>query len=430
MTLQIPTINKETPVLRNFPPDFQYESTRPGTIRRIHYPASDPRDPGKTITKYASVYLPYGYPETRLSDNRLRRHPEDPDTKKEPVSRVASENPDPGQNPGISAGEEPATSHSTATEPVGSPDTRCYDVLYFVHGSGKTAEDLIGGEGQPSVLKNILDNAMERGGIRPMILVFPTLYPDPSALFSDSEMEREFTLHFVEELEHGLIPAVESTFSTYATHHPPCFPESAAPVLSPDAPGESTPHRIDDQPESVSASTTRTGGSGQAVPHSTETGFITSDALRASRTHRAFGGFSLGAVTTWNVFLKCLPLFSIFLPFSGDCWSVIKSGGRKNPQKTVLELSQAARTAAASGIHPSDYHIFCACGSEDTALRSLSSQVAEMKKRRLEFQYHSEPGKGNFNVDFVVGGQHTYVQAFQYLYHALQVFFPAATEPV
>jgi enterochelin esterase-like enzyme len=41
----------------------------------------------------------------------------------------------------------------------------------------------------------------------------------------------------------------------------------------------------------------------------------------ADRDHRAFGGFSMGSETTWEVMLNCLNLVKNFMPLSGDCWN-------------------------------------------------------------------------------------------------------------
>ncbi|GJM78357.1 hypothetical protein HMSSN139_08530 [Paenibacillus sp. HMSSN-139] len=46
------------------------------------------------------------------------------------------------------------------------------------------------------------------------------------------------------------------------------------------------------------------------------------DDLKASRAHRAFGGFSMGSVTTWYTFIHNLDYFKYYLPLSGDSWGI------------------------------------------------------------------------------------------------------------
>ena len=64
----------------------------------------------------------------------------------------------------------------------------------------------------------------------------------------------------------------------------------------------------------------------------------------SSREHRAFGGFSLGAVTTWHQFIYCLDLFRYFLPMSGDCWIMGVYSGRYYPEETTRYLEGIAGT--------------------------------------------------------------------------------------
>ncbi len=42
--------------------------------------------------------------------------------------------------------------------------------------------------------------------------------------------------------------------------------------------------------------------------------------LMAARDHRAFGGFSLGSVTTWMEFCYDSDYIRYYLPMSGSCW--------------------------------------------------------------------------------------------------------------
>lgn len=57
--------------------------------------------------------------------------------------------------------------------------------------------------------------------------------------------------------------------------------------------------------------------------------------FEASGEHRAFGGFSLGVVTTWYQFIYNLDYIENFVPMSGDCWIIGTYGGRYYPVETV-----------------------------------------------------------------------------------------------
>ena len=55
--------------------------------------------------------------------------------------------------------------------------------------------------------------------------------------------------------------------------------------------------------------------------YSTYAESTTPEGIAASRMHRAFGGFSMGAVATWAVMVNCLDYVGYFMPLSGDHWS-------------------------------------------------------------------------------------------------------------
>lgn len=117
-------------------------------------------------------------------------------------------------------------------------DTK-YDILYLMHGWTMTANDFLG-EG-PGRLVNILDQLIASGDIPPVIVVSATFDAENQSQSFSRSVEELSVFH--NDLRENLMPYIESRFHTYA--------------------------------EDV-----------------TETGF------QASREHRAFGGFSLGAVTT------------------------------------------------------------------------------------------------------------------------------------
>ena len=249
--------------------------------------------------------------------------------------------------------------------PFGYDDTdegKRYDILYLMHG----------GQGNPDswldscTFKNMLDCSFQEKVCEPFIVVFPGYYNGPVGVVDFSHMERERTLvsEFSIETVKDLIPAVESSVRGWA--------------------------------ESFDA-----------------------EGLRASRWHRAFGGFSMGAVTTWFEFLRNLDCFATFLPLSGDCWEIENLGGHSRPAETADALAAAAEAAVEAG---NDFRLFVATGSEDSAFINLAQQIEEMKRRPV-FRYSEDLTEGNFHYEVAQGAVHSYENVLNYVYSYLPYLF-------
>lgn len=137
-------------------------------------------------------------------------------------------------------------------------DTR-YNILYLMHGWGGHAGEYF----EYANIKNIFDNMIANGDIEPLIVVSATFYHDNSDRDFGSSAVALRVFH--NDFENHLMQAVEGQFHTYA--------------------------------KSTSA-----------------------EDLKASRDHRAFGGFSLGSVTTWLQFCYDYDYIRYFLPMSGSSW--------------------------------------------------------------------------------------------------------------
>lgn len=138
-----------------------------------------------------------------------------------------------------------------------------YNIFYLMHGGWSNETTTLGTPDRPSSFKNVIDNAIEDGKIKPLIIVCPT-YNNTNENGQDSDdfsLAMQLNRQFHNELLNDLIPAVEGKYSTYA--------ENTAP-----------------------------------------------DGIAASRDHRGFGGFSMGSVATWRTFEHCLDYFRYFLPMS------------------------------------------------------------------------------------------------------------------
>lgn len=147
--------------------------------------------------------------------------------------------------------------------PYGYTDEEEYNVFYLSHGGWSNETTLMGTDDNPKLFKNVIDNAIQDGNIKPLIIVLPTYNNTSENDSSDYSLAIQLTNQFHNELVNDLIPAVESKYSTYAK--------------------DTTPQ-----------------------------------GLKESRDHRGFGGFSMGSVNTWNTFRYCLDYFRYFMPMSGS----------------------------------------------------------------------------------------------------------------
>ncbi len=144
------------------------------------------------------------------------------------------------------------------------------------------------------------------------------------------------------------------------------------------------------------------------------------DDLKASRDHRAFGGFSMGAVTTWYTYINCLDYFKYFIPLSGDCWAISETAGESNAMETAEYLANVAKE---KGYEPEDYYLFCATGDLDIAYPNMLPQIEAMKQLTNTFVYSGDTNKGNFYFMVCEGGTHAWNWVNQYIYGVLPDLF-------
>ena len=225
-----------------------------------------------------------------------------------------------------------------------------YDVFYLMHGGWSNETSTLGTPDRPSDFKNVLDNAIAADEMNPLIIVCPTYNntsPDDSGDFS---LALTLTQNYHHELLKDLLPAVESTYASYA----------------------------DD---------------------------VSPEGLIASRDHRGFGGFSMGAVATWRTFQNGLDYFRYFLPMS--C-------GTSLDMETIL--------TAAANHDESDYFVWVITGTEDFAHPFDEARVDLMRNARSFTDADSE-GDGNFAYRVKDGYAHDGVAATEYTYNGLRWFW-------
>lgn len=250
----------------------------------------------------------------------------------------------------------PVTKPAYVYLPYGYDEAReeGYDVIYLMHGWMMRAQDLLN---EDHGIRQVFDHLIECGDTRPFIAVCLTFDAENEPQTYERSVE-ELAI-FQEELREDAIPYLESILNTYA------------------------------EETSVKG-------------------------LRASRNHRAFGGFSLGAVTTWHQFLFNLDLIHSFLPMSGDCWIRGINGGLVKPKETVYSLERVIRDG---WYGPGDYFIYTGVGTIDPMYEQVNTQVQEM--RRVQ-----EFSADNFVYGIKENGYHDLTAVREYLYNALPLLFP------
>ncbi|WP_456086037.1 alpha/beta hydrolase [Ligilactobacillus animalis] len=208
-----------------------------------------------------------------------------------------------------------------------------YDVLYFLHGSGDSATGFY----ENSHYKQVLDKLAKQGKLQNTLVVFPTFYPSQAFVTGDYQKDDKLSRFFARtELMGALVPKVEAKYSTYAK------------------------------------STTK-------------------KELQQTRAHRAIGGFSMGAITSWYVFEEQLPYFKTFVTLGGDSWVIQEDGGGTATKQTAKKLAQTPKK------YPDlDFKILAGAGSRDPAAELLQKQIKEMKKYRgfndTDLKYYELPG--------------------------------------
>ena len=227
-----------------------------------------------------------------------------------------------------------------------------YNICYLMHGWGGHAGEYF----QYANITDMLDNMIAKGDIPPTIFVSATFYNDNSDTgFSGSVAEfRQFHRDF----EEYLMPAVEEQFHTYA--------ESTSP-----------------------------------------------DDLKASRDHRAFGGFSLGSVTTWLQFCYDSDYIRYFLPMSGSCW-YYGGYGDFQIEKNVDFIQQLIQD---NDLDERGYFIYHGVGTNDT----VKSQSIDMAEEMLSRSDIFTPDHYEFYQR--EDGQHDHVSCREFMYNALPLFF-------
>lgn len=284
--------------------DISRPARQQGSIETLTYTA---HRRGKTMTKRAQVYVPYGY---KAKDKKVK-----------------------------------------------------YDVLYLMHGGGDNTTSFLTPPRNWFALRDVLDHLIEEGRMRPILVVCPTFYDDDQNIGANRmEDATAMTREFHTELQNDLIPVVETKYNTYLKG-------------------------------------------------------TDSLAVTRSRDHRAFGGFSMGALTTWYQLAYGVNAVRTYIPLSGDIW-VYDAQGKKQDARTsaewingMLEKSPFAH----------DFQVYGYTGTEDIAGNPMKAVVEALGQYAPLFRYRTPDA----NLYFAMreNGEHFYGHINEYLYLALPVIF-------
>ena len=233
--------------------------------------------------------------------------------------------------------------------PYGYDENKKYNIFYLMHGGGENENTIFSNDVK---MQNILDNMIKNGELEPMIVVTPTFNGCPS---NDGNMGAGTVWN---EMRQSIIPFVEGKYSTYA--------------------------------ENTSI-----------------------EGLKASRYHRAYGGFSMGGGSTWNMLINNLDICAYYMPLSGHCW-----GGVQGIQNAIDK----------SGFSQREYFVLAATGDKDLAYNNMLGLINPLKQDTKRFTYTSDFSNGNFyflvaNSNDGIEKTHWWGYVRWYIYDALPYFF-------
>lgn len=237
-----------------------------------------------------------------------------------------------------------------------------YDVMYYMHGGGGTEYELFGGQLDDNESKRLIDNMIANGDLEPCIICTPS-YNNPY-----NGDATQCCKDFWQELVNDLIPAVEEEYNTYCDK------------------------------------TTKSG-------------------IKASRLHRGFGGFSMGAACTWWVFENALDYVGYYLPVAGDSWALGQGAGGYKSADTADYLEKVVTDA---GYTWEDFYIYCGVGTNDNMagpnMRPLIDAMKDEKHSEV-FKWVDNFADGNCYFALNEGGWHDQNTVRRLIYNGLPKFF-------
>lgn len=237
--------------------------------------------------------------------------------------------------------------------PYGYDETKKYNIIYIMHGGWSNETTSLGTPDNPGQFKNVIDNAIQNGDIEPIIIVCPTYNNESSDDSGDYTLAYyTLTVNYHNELRNDLIPVVESKYSTYA--------ESAK-----------------------------------------------EEDIIKSREHRAFGGFSMGSVTTWHTFMNNLDEFKYFITSSG-----------------AVSSSDIDNSVKRQGYTNKDFFMMSFTGTEDFAGDGFEGLINDLlNKPSNNFIAGTNENNGNLYFRVKDGYTHDHLAFMTYMYNGIIGFW-------
>lgn len=170
-----------------------------------------------------------------------------------------------------------------------------YNVLYLQHGSGGHPNELWDHQVLGQNARNMIDNMIDSGAMEPVIIICPTYYigideeaysvfkPEASSDGRDGDLPPRYWKEVIEDL----IPQIESRYNVYCED-------------------------------------------------------FSDEGIKATRDHRAWAGFSRGAVNTWDLFFHDFEYFRYWFPMSasimpeGVAARSVEEGGYTTEEKLAM----------------------------------------------------------------------------------------------
>lgn len=238
-----------------------------------------------------------------------------------------------------------------------------YDVLYLMHGGGDNVTSFLTPPNNWFALRNVLDHLIQEGRMRPIIVVCPTFYDDDQNIGANRmDDATAMTRNFHTELQNDLIPVVENAYNTYLEGRD-------------------------------------------------------SLAVTKSRNHRAYGGFSMGALSTWYQLAYGVNAVRTFIPLSGDIW-VYDAQGKKQDAQTAAEWINGM---VEKSPFAHDFEVYGYTGTKDVAGNPMKGVIEALDQYAPLFRYNTPDA--NLRFAMRQNGEHFYGHINEYLYLALPTIF-------
>ena len=242
--------------------------------------------------------------------------------------------------------------------PPGYDESNKYNIVYIVGGVSTNETAYFGEPGSSRRFKNMLDNMILNGDIEPCIFVNLSFYPSHDIKFGDIDTDVLLD-DFNDELREAVIPAVESTYSTYA---------------------EDTTH----------------------------------EGIKNSRDHRAFAGFSLGGAVAWHVLGEDADYFSRFIPMSAGCFY-----DDRDDQTYFGE--DLIETLADNDLNRFDFFVY-ACEGDDDHTKEQMDHVIDCLRYYYTYTFRfteNDMSEGNITYKLKYGAKHDSENILDFVYSAL-----------